>query len=73
MVDRATIGALQASTPFTLALIGGDQCEVDRPSVLAIGNDAAVLFAPSNVPVSFDHEGVSQVIGDLSRRGADAS
>ncbi|MDX1965446.1 MAG: hypothetical protein SFX18_20035 [Pirellulales bacterium] len=34
---------------------------------------AAVLLAPGNVPIFLDHEGVSQVIGDLSGRGALAS
>ena len=29
------------------------------------------IVAPVNVPVFFDHEGVSQVIGDLSGRGAE--
>ncbi len=30
------------------------------------------VYAPGNVPVFFDHEGVNQVIGDLSGRGAEA-
>lgn len=48
--------------PFTVALDNGDRHEVDRPETLA----------PGDVPVLFDHEGVSQVIGDLSGRGAEA-
>lgn len=32
----------------------------------------AVLLAPGNVPVFFDHEDISQVIGDVSKRGAEA-
>ena len=58
--------------PFTVALVDGDRHEVDRPNVLALGDGAAVLLAPGNVPVFFDHEGVSQVIGDLSGRGSEA-
>ncbi|MGL6077014.1 MAG: hypothetical protein ACRC8S_22895 [Fimbriiglobus sp.] len=68
----AMIQALQTRTPFrpfTVALVDGDRYEVDRPNVLALGDGAAVLLAPGNVPVFFDHEGVSQVIGDLSGRG----
>ena len=79
-MDRGTftamIGALQSSRPFrpfTVALVDGDRYEVDRPNVLALGDGAAVLLAPGNVPVFFDHESVSQVIGDLSGRGAEAS
>ena len=29
----------------------------------------AVLLAPGSVPVFFDNEGVSEIIGDLSGRG----
>jgi hypothetical protein len=58
--------------PFTVALVDGDRYEVDRPNTLALGDGAAVLLAPGNVPVFFDHEGVSQVMGDLSGRAADA-
>jgi len=79
-MDRGTftamIGALQSRRPFrpfTVALVDGDRYEVDRPNVLALGDGAAVLLAPGNVPVFFDHESVSQVIGDLSGRGAEAS
>ena len=71
----ATIGAFQARRPFkpfTVALIDGDRYEVDRPNVLALGDGAAVLLAPGNVPVLFDYEGVSQVVGDLSGRGIEA-
>ncbi len=72
----ATIGAFQNRRPFhpfTVALLNGDRYEVDRPDVLALGDGAAVLLAPGNVPVFFDHEGVNQVIGDLSGREAQAS
>ena len=71
----ATIEAFPARRPFkpfTVALVDGDRYEVDRPNVLALGDGAAVLLAPGKVPVFFDHEGVSQVIGDLSGRGAEA-
>ena len=59
--------------PFTVALVNGDRYEVDRPGILALGEGIAILVAPGDVPVFFDHEGVSQVIGDLSGRGAEAS
>ena len=63
----------QPFKPFTVALVHGDRYEVDRPEVLALGEGLAVLVAPGNVPVFFDHEGVSQVIGDLSGRGAESA
>ena len=71
-----TIRAFRNRTPFrpfTVALVNGDRYEVDRPETLALGEGMAVLVAPGNVPVFFDHEGVSQVIGDLSGRGAEAT
>jgi hypothetical protein len=72
----ATIRACRNRTPFrpfTVALVNGDRYEVDRPDVLALGEGMAVLVAPGNVPVFFDHEGVNQVIGDLSGRGTESS
>jgi len=71
----ATIQALQIRKPFkpfTVALVDGERYEVDRPNVLALGEGIAILVAPGDVPVFFDHESVSQVIGDLSGRGAEA-
>jgi hypothetical protein len=71
-----TIQALQTRKPFkpfTVALVDGDRHEVDRPNLLALGDGIAILIAPGNVPIFFDHEGVSQVIGDLSGRGAGAN
>ena len=76
-MDRATFAkAIRAfrnrtpSQPFTAALVNGDRYEVDRPDVLALGDGMAVLVAPGDVPVFFDHEAVSQLIADLSGRGA---
>jgi hypothetical protein len=58
--------------PFAVAMVNGDRLEVDHPDALAVRDGMALFAAPGNVPVIFDHEGVSQVIGDLSGRGADA-
>ncbi len=51
--------------PFTVALVSGDRFEVDHPDALVIRGGVAVYIAPGGFPVIFDHEGVSQVIGDL--------
>ena len=67
-----TIQALQDRRPFKpfmVALVNEDRYEVDRPNSLAVGEGIAILIAPGSVPVFFDHEGVRQVIGDLSGRG----
>ena len=51
--------------PFTVALMNGDRYEVDHPDAIVIRDGVAVYVAPGGVPVIFDHEGVTQVIGDL--------
>ena len=54
--------------PFTIAMVNGDRLEVDYPDALAVRDGAALYFAPGGIPVLFDHEGVSQVAGDLAER-----
>jgi hypothetical protein len=58
--------------PFTVALVNGDRVEVDHPAALVLRDAVAVFIGPGGVPVIFDHEGVSQFIGDLSGSGAEA-
>jgi hypothetical protein len=36
------------------------------PDALAVRDGVAWFAAPGGVPVAFDHEGVSEVIGDLT-------
>jgi len=50
---------------FTVAFVDGDRLEVDHPEALMIRDAVAIYFAPGGIPALFDHEGVSQVIGDL--------
>ena len=58
--------------PFTVATVNGNRYEVDHPDALALRDGVALFAGPGGVPVIFDHEGVSEVIGDLSGRGAEA-
>ena len=51
--------------PFTVALVHGDRFEVDHPRALVVRDGVAVYVGPGGVPVLFDHEGVSQFVGDL--------
>lgn len=55
--------------PFTVAMVNGDSFEVDHPEALALRDGFALFAAPGNVPVVFDHEDVSELIGGLSGRG----
>jgi hypothetical protein len=65
--DR-TLGAFkrrQPFQPFTIALVNGDRFEVDHADALVVRGGVAVYISSGGVPVLFDHEGISQFIGDL--------
>jgi hypothetical protein len=47
-------------------MVNGDRLEVDFPNAIAFREGTALYIAPGRIPVWFDHEGVSQVIGDLA-------
>ena len=51
--------------PFTVVLVDGEQFEVDHSEALAIRDGTAGFVAPGGVPVIFDHENVSHIVGDL--------
>jgi hypothetical protein len=51
--------------PFTVALVNGDRIEVDFPDALVARDGVAIYIGPGGVPVIFDNEGVSQIVGDL--------
>ena len=52
--------------PFTLAMVNGDRLEVDFPDALALREGVVSYLAPGGIPVWFDHEGVSEIIGGLA-------
>jgi carbamate kinase len=51
--------------------VSGNRHEVDHADALAVNDGVALLAGPGGVPVIFDYEGVSEVIGDLSGREAE--
>jgi hypothetical protein len=57
--------------PFTVVTVNGNRYEVDHADALAVRDGLALFAAPGNIPVIFDFEGVSEIIGDLSGRGTD--
>jgi hypothetical protein len=58
--------------PFTVIMVSGDRLEVDHGGALGVRDGVALYVAPGGVPVAFDHEGVSHIVGDLaSSRPAD--
>jgi hypothetical protein len=54
--------------PFTVAMVNGDRFEVDHPEAAVVRDGVALYVAAGGIPVIFDHEGVSQVVGDLASR-----
>ena len=67
-----TIRAFRNRTPFkpfTVVTVSGARHEVDFPDALAVRDGLAIFVGPGRVPVFFDNEGVSEVIGDLAGRG----
>ena len=68
--DNALIAlrAQQPFRPFTVVLVNGDRYEIDHHDALVVRDGLAVYIAPGGVPVIFDHEGVSQLVGDLNEQ-----
>jgi hypothetical protein len=74
-MDRAafaeTIRAFRQRTPFrvfTVVTVSGNKYEIDHPEAILERDGVALFAGPGGVPVIFDHEGVSEVVGDLSGR-----
>lgn len=53
--------------PFTIELVSGNRFEVDFPDALVVREGVAVFIGPGGVPVLFDHESVSQMIGEQNK------
>lgn len=54
--------------PFTIAMSNGDRLEVDHPDAVIVREGLGVYVGPGRVPVIFDNEGVTHVIGDLAEQ-----
>jgi hypothetical protein len=64
-----SLRAFQARKPyrsFTVALVNGDRVQVDHPEALVVRDGLAVFVAAGGVPTLFDHESVSQFIGEVA-------
>jgi len=56
--------------PFTVELLAGHRFEVDHPRAMVVRDGVAVYLKPGGIPVWFDHEGVTQIAGDLLDRSS---
>ena len=54
--------------PFTVALVNGERFQVDLPEALVLRDGVAAFVAAGGFPTLFDHEGVSKVIANASRK-----
>ncbi|HEY3790002.1 MAG TPA: hypothetical protein VGL71_14175, partial [Urbifossiella sp.] len=52
--------------PFTIVTVSGGRYEVDHQEAILEREGVALFAAPGGIPVIFDHQGVSEVIGDLA-------
>ena len=55
----------QPFKPFTVVLVNGRQHEIDFPDAIVHRKGVAIYVGPEGVPVIFDHEGVTEFVGDL--------
>ena len=60
---------LRPFRPFSVRFVSGEQVSVDHPEALVIRGGVGVYLSAAGVPTLFDHESVSEVIGE-STRGA---
>ena len=68
---ESTILTFRRRTPFrpyTVALVNGDRLEIDHADAVVVRDGVGLFVGPGGVPTLFDHEGVSQVVGDLADR-----
>jgi hypothetical protein len=54
--------------PFTVVLVNSDRIEVDHPEALVLRAGTAVFVAGDGTPTLFDHESVSELIGESTGR-----
>ena len=52
--------------PFKVELVGGSRFEIDGPRAIVIRDGVAVFVAPGGIPIWFDHESVTQIIGETA-------
>jgi hypothetical protein len=49
---------------FTVELVSGPRVAVDHPEALVLRGGVAVYIISKGIPTLFDHEGVSDIVGE---------
>jgi hypothetical protein len=57
--------------PFTIVTVSGGRHEIDHSDAIVARDGVALFATPGGIPVIFDYDGVSEVIGDLASRGVE--
>jgi hypothetical protein len=68
-----TLQAYQRRHPFRsfrVRFVSGEHIDVDHPEAMIIRSGVGVYVSAAGVPTLFDHESVSEVIGETERRTA---
>ena len=64
------LGRRERFHPFTVELVGGHQFEVDHPLAMVVRDGVAIYLKPGGIPVWFDHDSVTQIVGDIADKSA---
>ena len=51
--------------PFTIVLNSGERLQADHSEALFHSDSAGFFFTPGDAPILFDHDGITNVVGDL--------
>jgi hypothetical protein len=68
-----TLQAYQRRRPFrsfSVRFVSGEQIDVDHPEAMVVRSGVGVYISAAGVPTLFDHESVSEVVGETERRSA---
>jgi hypothetical protein len=56
--------------PFRVRFVSGEHLDVDHPEAVVIRGGVGVYVSRTGVPTLFDHDGVSEVVGETDRQSA---
>jgi len=68
-----TLQAYQRRRPFrsfSVHFVSGERLDVDHPEAMVVRSGVGVFVSSAGVPTLFDHESVSEVVGETERRTA---
>ena len=62
----AALSGRQPFHPFTVEVVGGRRFEVDHARAMVVRDGVAVYLAPGGIPIWFDHDSVTTIVGDTA-------